>query len=126
MIPAPRFGFVVTYVDDLAAAKRFYVDTLGLTIEREAPNFVQFEHFALATDESMDGLRSPELYWLVADAESTAAALGSQATICMPLRTLPFGKVFGVRDPSGQPRYLLQLSAARPSRPPGSRHRRFE
>jgi catechol 2,3-dioxygenase-like lactoylglutathione lyase family enzyme len=117
MTTPPRFGFVVTYVDDLAAAKRFYTDTLGLRVEREAPTFIQFEHFALATDESMDGQRNPELYWLVSDAEAACAELGPKAPISMPLRTLPFGKVFGVRDPSGQPRYLLQLAAARPSRP---------
>ncbi len=118
MTPAPQFGLVVTYVDDLASAKRFYTETLGLRVEREAPTFIQFEHFALATDESMDGLRNAELYWLVSDAEAACAEIGRKATICMPLRTLPFGKVFGVRDPSGKPRYLLQLASARPSRPP--------
>ena len=112
----PRFGFVVAYVDDLEEAKRFYVETLGLRVEREAPTFVQFEHFALATDASMDGRREPELYWLVPDAQAALEDLQTRAPICMALKELPFGKVFGVRDPMGQPRYLLELSSSRPSR----------
>ena len=112
----PRFGFVVVYVDDLEGAKRFYVETLGLRVEREAPNFVQFDHFALATDASMDGRREPELYWLVPDAQAALEDLQTRAPISMPLKELPFGKVFGVRDPTGQPRYLLELSSSRPSR----------
>jgi catechol 2,3-dioxygenase-like lactoylglutathione lyase family enzyme len=112
----PRFGFVVTYVDDLEDHKRFYVETLGLRVEREAPTFVQFEHFALATDASMDGRRQPELYWLVPDAQAAFEDLKTRAPISKPLEELPFGKVFGVRDPAGQPRYLLELSSSRPSR----------
>jgi catechol 2,3-dioxygenase-like lactoylglutathione lyase family enzyme len=112
----PRFGFVVVYVDDMEEAKRFYVEALGLGVEREAPNFVQFEHFALATDASMDGRREPELYWLVPDAQRALEDLQTRAPISMALRELPFGKVFGVRDPMGQPRYLLELASSRPSR----------
>jgi catechol 2,3-dioxygenase-like lactoylglutathione lyase family enzyme len=115
MPASPRFGFVVEYVDDLAAAKRFYTETLGLAVEREAPNFIQFEHFALATDESMDGRRQLEVYWLVPDAQAALAELRPHAPITLELRELPFGKVFGVRDPAGQPRYLLELSRNRPS-----------
>ncbi len=117
MNPEPRFGFVVAYVDDMKAARRFYVETLGLTVQREAPNFVQFSHFALATDESMDGRRYLEVYWLVDDAAAAFDAVRSKASISMELRALPFGRVFGVRDPSGQPRYLLELARDRPSRP---------
>jgi catechol 2,3-dioxygenase-like lactoylglutathione lyase family enzyme len=116
MNPAPRFGFVVAYVDDIVAAKHFYADALGLKVEREAATFVQFDHFALATDESMDGRRNLELYWLVSDAEAASAELGSTMPLSMSLRTLPFGKVFGVLDPMGQPRYFLELAATRPSR----------
>lgn len=112
----PRFGFVVAYVDDMEEAKRFYVETLGFRVEREAPAFVQFEHFALATDASMDGRREPELYWLVPDAHAAWEDLRARAPISMALEERPFGKVFGVRDPTGQPRYLLELSASRPSR----------
>jgi catechol 2,3-dioxygenase-like lactoylglutathione lyase family enzyme len=119
MSDATSFGFVVAYVDDIEASKRFYVDVLGLRLEREAPSFVQFGPFAIANDDSMDGRRQTEVYWLVADAEAELKRLRGLAPICMELRALPFGKVFGVADPSGQPRYLLELARNRPSRPTG-------
>jgi len=111
------FGFVLEYVPDVAAATRFYVDVLGLKVEREHPTFVQFDRFAIASDESMGGRGEPELYWLVDDAEAAFRELGGQAEVVMPLRTMPFGKVFAVGDPAGRPRYLLEFARDRPSRP---------
>ena len=35
-----RFGFVVEYVKEIEAAKRFYVDVLGLKVECEHPGYV--------------------------------------------------------------------------------------
>jgi catechol 2,3-dioxygenase-like lactoylglutathione lyase family enzyme len=116
MLEPPRFGFVVAYVDDIRAAKRFYVDVFGLEVEREAPNFVQFDRFAIASDDSMDGRRQLEPYWLVNDAEAEVRELRGKASICMELRALPFGKVFGVSDPTGQPRYFVELARDRPSK----------
>jgi catechol 2,3-dioxygenase-like lactoylglutathione lyase family enzyme len=51
----PTFGFVLEYVTDIEAATRFYVEVIGLEIERHHPVFVQFNHFAIASDESMSG-----------------------------------------------------------------------
>ena len=56
----PTFGFVVEYVPDIQTAKRFYIDVLGLDVERDHPTFVQFRHFAIANDESLSGSRDPE------------------------------------------------------------------
>jgi len=112
-----QFGFTVVYVDDMAAARRFYTEVLGQKVQREAPTFIQFDHFALASDESMDGRKQTELYWLVADAEAALAEARRQAPVAMELRSLPFGKVFGVRDPAGQTRYVLELARGRPSQP---------
>jgi len=112
-----QFGFAVIYVDDMAAARRFYTEVLGQKVQREAPTFIQFDHFALAGDESMDGRKQVELYWLVSDAEAALAEARRAAPITMELRSLPFGKVFGVKDPTGQPRYVLELAQRRPSRP---------
>src|SRR5438552_15654708 len=95
----PEFGFVIQYPRDLNAARRFYEQVLGLKAQRVAPNFVQYEHFAIASDESLSGTRGLELYWLVPDAEAAYAELSKTAEISMPLRELPFGKVFAVRDP---------------------------
>jgi predicted enzyme related to lactoylglutathione lyase len=115
-----RFGFALEYVTDIEAVKRFYVDVLGLKIDREAPVFVQFsdEHgaaFAIASDESMSGARIPELYWLVDDAEAAFKELSPKAEVSMPLKQLAFGKVFGLSDPSGQPCYIAELARNRPS-----------
>jgi catechol 2,3-dioxygenase-like lactoylglutathione lyase family enzyme len=116
MAEKPKFGFIVEYVKNIEASKRFYVDVLGLEIEREHPTFVQFETFAIATDEPMGGEAEQEIYWLVNDADAAFASLSMKAEVCLALRQVPFGKVFGVRDPDGRPRYVLELSMNRPSR----------
>ena len=110
-----KFGFALIYVADVDAARRFYEDVMGLRAERYFPTYCQFEHFAVARDESLSGSRGTELYWLVDDAEAAYAELSARAEISVPLRTLPFGKVFGVKDPKGEPRFVLELAANRPS-----------
>lgn len=113
----PRFGFVVEYVKDIDAAKRFYEGVLGLQAERTHATYVQFEHFAIASDQPMAGGAGREIYWLVSDAESTFREVSAAADVILPLRQVPFGKVFGIRDPDGQPQYLLELATNRPSQP---------
>jgi catechol 2,3-dioxygenase-like lactoylglutathione lyase family enzyme len=117
----PRFGFALEYVPDVEEAKRFYVDVLGLEVERYHPTFVQFKDqsgscFAVASDESVGGSGADELYWIVDDAEAAFRELSGKAEVSTPLKQLPFGKVFGVKDPAGHPRYLLEFAQNRPSR----------
>jgi predicted enzyme related to lactoylglutathione lyase len=121
MTSKARFVFALEYVADVGAAKRFYVDVLGLDVERDSPTFVQFKdqagrNYAIATDAPVGGRRELELYWLVDDAEAAFAELSRKAEVSLPLKQLPFGKVFGVKDPDGQPQYLLELAQNRPSR----------
>lgn len=121
MTANPRFGFALEYVSDIEAAKRFYVQVLGLEVEREAPVFVQFKDqagaaYAIASDESMSGHRGLELYWLVDDAEAAFSELSQKAEVGIPIKQMPFGKVFGIKDPSGQIQYLLEFAQNRPSR----------
>jgi catechol 2,3-dioxygenase-like lactoylglutathione lyase family enzyme len=113
----PRFGFVVEHVTDIEAARRFYVDVLGLEEERYDPRYVQFGSFAITTEASMDGSGAPELYWLVDDAAGAFDDLSRKAEVSMPLTQLPFGRLFAVKDPAGRPRYLLELASDRPSKP---------
>ncbi|MGH2457382.1 MAG: VOC family protein [Chloroflexota bacterium] len=121
----PRFGFVVEYVPDLESARRFYVDVLGLTVERAAPTFVQFKDasgasgFAIASDEPIDRDASRELYWVVDDAQAACQEISREAEISAPLKQMPFGTVFGVRGPAGQPQYLLEWAKSRPSQQVG-------
>jgi catechol 2,3-dioxygenase-like lactoylglutathione lyase family enzyme len=110
-----KFGFAVVYVKDIPNAKRFYTESLNLKVEREAPNFVQFEHFAIASDEAL-GEGEPELYWLVDDADAAFRDIGAKAPVSRPLETKPFGKVFGIRDPDGGTRFVVELAKNRPSK----------
>lgn len=112
---APAFGFVVEYVDDIEAVMRFYVDVIGLEVQRTFPTFVQFEHFAIASDEPLTGVRERELYWLVDDAEKAFAALPPEAEVTLPLRRESYGTVFGVMGPARSACLLLQLAEDRPS-----------
>jgi catechol 2,3-dioxygenase-like lactoylglutathione lyase family enzyme len=73
-----RFGFAIEYVTDIEAARRFYVDVLGLEVQRVHPTFVQFDHFAIASDESLSGTNETELYWLVDDAEAAFAEMSAR------------------------------------------------
>jgi predicted enzyme related to lactoylglutathione lyase len=118
----PRFGFVLEYVDDVASAKTFYVDVLGLTIDRESPEFIQFTdpasvNFAIASDESLSGGRDPEIYWVVDDATALFADLSGKANVSLPLTTKPFGIVFGLEDPAGQTQFFIEFARNRPSQP---------
>jgi predicted enzyme related to lactoylglutathione lyase len=122
MTTKPRFGFALEYVSDIATAKRYYVEVLGLEVEREAPVFVQLRDkagasYAIASDESMSADRGLELYWLVEDAEAAFNELSGKAEVSSPLKQMPFGKVFGIKDPAGQTQYLLEFAQNRPSKP---------
>jgi catechol 2,3-dioxygenase-like lactoylglutathione lyase family enzyme len=115
MNSTPKFGFVLEYVTDIEAARRFYVDVLGLEVERQAPAFIQFKNFAIANDASLTGKREPEVYWLVDDVESVYKQLSPKTEVIFPLKQMPFGKVFGIQDPAGRPLFLLEFSKERPS-----------
>lgn len=112
-----RFGFVVEYVKNVEEAKRFYVDLMGLQVERSHPTFVQFGSFAIAGDESLTGGEEPEVYWLVDDAEAAFAEFSQKAEVYRPLQQLPFGKVFAIKGPAGRPCFLIELAKDRPSKP---------
>ena len=105
------------YVTDIATARRFYVDVLGLEVERENPVYIQFDHFAIASDASLSGKRDPETYWLVDDAEAAFKEMSPKAKVIFLITPKPFGKVFAIEDPAGQPLYLLEFAQNRPSRP---------
>ncbi|MDF2694507.1 MAG: hypothetical protein K0S65_2890 [Labilithrix sp.] len=110
-----RFGFALDYVKDVEVAKRFYVDVLGLELERSHPTFAQFDRFAIASDESLGGRGESELYWVVDDAEAAFRELSAKAEVALPLQQKPFGTVFAVKDPDGRPRYVVEFAKNRPS-----------
>ena len=111
----PTFGFVVEYVKNIKIARHFYVDILGLDVERELPTYIQFDTVAIASDAPMSQGAKQEIYWLIDDAKQSFNRLVDKAEICLPLQTPPFGSVFGIKDPDGEARYLLELASDRPS-----------
>ncbi len=120
MIGNLRFGLVIEYVDDIAAAKPFYTDVLGLKVDREAPDFIQFAdpagvNVGIASDGSLGSAREPELFWLVDDAAAAYRALPGAVEVSYPLTEKPFGTVFGIKDPAGEVQYVLELAPERPS-----------
>ncbi len=115
MTQIARFGFVVEYVPDTEAARRFYSDVMGLQAQRVHPRFIQFEHFAVASDESLSGTGETELYWLVDDADAALAEMSKKTAITVPMQTREFGKVFAIAGAAGRPQYLLELARNRPS-----------
>src|SRR5690348_15180672 len=117
-----RFGFALEYVSDVSQMKRFFVDVLGLEADRDHPTFVQFKaggdtSDAIASDERMDAAQQgvPERWWIVDDARAAFGEMSAKAEVSMPLRQMPFGTCFGVKDPSGQVHYVLEFAASRPS-----------
>ncbi len=116
-----RFGFALEYVSDVDAMKRFFVDVLGLEVDRDHPTFVQFKDaaggsYAVASDQPMASDGAPELWWLVEDAQAAWTDMASRAEVSLPLREMPFGTCFGLKDPAGQIHYVLELARERPSR----------
>ena len=114
-----RFAFALRYVEDIDQARRFYTDVLGMQAERSAPTFVQFGAFAIASDERIGEREETELYWSIDDAAAVHAELSRGSRDMTPIREMPFGKVFTVRDPAGQECYLIEFAAQRPSEPAG-------
>jgi len=111
----PKFGFIVEYVKNIEIAKKFYVETLGLKVKREYPVYVEFETFAIASDEPMIKGAKQEIYWLVDDVNTIFDSISQKAEICLPMQKVSFGKLFGIKNPDGQPCYILELSKDRPS-----------
>jgi predicted enzyme related to lactoylglutathione lyase len=114
------FGFPLEYVSDINAAKRFFVDVLGLQVDRDHPTFVQFkagngQAYAIASDEPMDPSGATELWWVVDDADAAFTRMSASAEVSMPPREMPFGKCLGIKDPAGQVHYVLEFAQQRPS-----------
>jgi catechol 2,3-dioxygenase-like lactoylglutathione lyase family enzyme len=119
-----QFGFALEYVTDVQATRDFFVNVLGLKVDRDHPTFVQFSDangvsYAIASDERMDPSQdgAPELWWVVDNARTALESMSKTAEISMPLRQMPFGTCFGVKDPTGQVHYLLEFAQQRPSQP---------
>jgi predicted enzyme related to lactoylglutathione lyase len=112
MISGP--SYVIYHVSDLPAARRFYTETLGYSVEGESPAFVQFESrggatLALGTEDQGAPI---EVWWFVDDADAACTDLRAKgAEVVTPPHDEPFGRAFEIRDPGGNHVRLLQLPA---------------
>lgn len=108
-------NFVFVQVANLAAARAFYTEKLGLTVKGEQPGFVSFAQpggsgatFALGENPQARPFDQPELWWYVADADAAHAALAEKDVVLGPLENQPFGRTFTFKDPAGNTLYVLQ------------------
>jgi len=102
-------NFVIFSVPNLAEARRFYTEKLGLAVAAEQPGFIQFERpdgsgatFALGEDAAAKPFQNVELWWAVEDVDATHAALVAQGVeIVDPPTDMPFGRTLAIKDPAG-------------------------
>jgi len=111
-----KFAFVLEYVADLATARRFYTEVLGLEAEREHPTFIQFSSFAIAKLEPGTSAHAPELYWSVDDLDSAFTEISKHTTVLEAPKDAPFGRMFVVKDPDGEKRFVVEFAKHRPSK----------
>lgn len=110
-------NFILLHVSDVEQARTFYTEKLGLVVEDQQPDFVQFQQpmgngaiFALSKSSDNATLQGAELWWYVDDANKTFADLVAQGTevVSKPVDE-PFGRVFAIKDPAGHTLHMLQL-----------------
>ncbi|GAC1427550.1 MAG: hypothetical protein PVS3B3_31590 [Ktedonobacteraceae bacterium] len=110
-------NFVMIHVADVHAAKDFFTEKLGLEVETQVPDFVQFKQpggsgasLAIGKGDTTPDIGT-ELWWYVENAEQALATLQQRgATVKEPLTDMPFGRTFSIQGPGGYVFYLLQLA----------------
>jgi predicted enzyme related to lactoylglutathione lyase len=112
-------NFVMVHVNDIEGARNFYTEKLGLEVEDQLPDFVQFKQpmgngatFAIASQPSIQPAqaRDIELWWFVDNADAVYAELTGQGVeIAQEPKDEPFGRTFAIKDPSSNILYMLQL-----------------
>lgn len=102
-----HLNFMILHVRDMAAARAFYTEKLGLAVVAESPAFIQFEavggsSFSLQADEQAAPTQTIELWWEVGDVDAEHAALTKRGVeIVSGPQDMPFGRTLSVKDPEG-------------------------
>ncbi|MGI8588006.1 MAG: VOC family protein [Chloroflexia bacterium] len=107
-------NFVLFHVQDVAAARAFFVEKLGLELEADSPTFLQFKANGGASlgviQPPPEGAEDVQLWWYVDDADAVHAKLVEKGVeIVQPPTDEPFGRTVAIHGPEGRPLYLLQL-----------------
>jgi catechol 2,3-dioxygenase-like lactoylglutathione lyase family enzyme len=100
-------NIVIVRVPDIVAARAFYGDALGLSVENETPNFLfvgpvdgQGASFGISVGEP--SATGPEIWWRVDDADALHAALVAKGVrIVEEPQDKPFGRALSFADPAG-------------------------
>lgn len=111
--------FIVRVVEDLPAARTFYIETLGLPVLRESAVFIQFQAtsqgtgtFALQQADASTPV-GDELWWHTPGVDALHNALAAQGvTILEAPHDMPFGRVLVVTDPAGNAVKFFQTPTA--------------
>jgi predicted enzyme related to lactoylglutathione lyase len=111
-------NYVILHVADVAAAKTFFTEQLGMAVDNEAPGFVQFQapaggaSFALSAQDPAAPLQDVELWWFVDDVDAEHTRLVERGvSIVQPPKDEPFGRTLAYQGPTGQALFLLQPPA---------------
>jgi predicted enzyme related to lactoylglutathione lyase len=101
-------NFIMVHVPDLAAVRSFYVDTLGLRLVDETPDFLMFTpetggaSLGIGVGEASLESSPVELWWQVKDADALYAALLERGVrVLTPPKDEPFGRSLTFSDPAG-------------------------
>ena len=120
-----QLGSVNLVVQDIAAAEKFYVGVLGLTVDKErsnppsflllrAENCMVILQDAKAMESAPDGIRSVELGFQVEDVAAMKEKLGDRARV----QSMGWGNAIETEDPNG-----IRLNLYRLSEPDGGSDR---
>lgn len=115
--PIGPLNFILLSTTDIAKARAFYVETLGMAVESETAAFLQMTasgepglSLAFTTRESDVATTGRVLWWQVDDIEALRARLAAAGVrITAEPQDEPFGRTLSFADPEGN-----ILSAFRP------------
>ena len=101
-------NFILLHSSDIAKARAFYVDALGMAVEAESPMFLQVAasggpgvSLGISATEAVT-LTGRILWWQVDDADALRARLAEKGIrITAELKDEPFGRTLSFADPEG-------------------------
>lgn len=112
--PVNELNIVIIRTPDLAAARAFYTDVLGLKVENETPVFLLVESqdgkgSTLGVGVGEPSATGPEIWWRTEDTDALHAMLVSKGVRILQEPTdMPFGRAVTFTDPAGNTLHAYQ------------------
>ena len=112
--PIRELNIVIIRTPDLAAARAFYEDVLGLKVENETPAFLLIESAdgkgsTLGVGVGEPSATGPEIWWRTEDTDALHAMLVAKGVrIIAEPKDEPFGRSVSFADPAGNTLYAYQ------------------